>query len=384
MSGLRARCHHRSTTGAQRSSGGRTRTCIVRLTAARPADWTTPEWTEGEGVEPPRARAPPAFEAGYRADGSPSASGPGRSRTHTVPIKSRQLSTELRSRECGRQESNLHAPRFKRALYRLELRPRGRARLESNQRPLVCKTSALHLLSYSPAFSRRSWSRTSDHFRIREALSTELPACMQQLRDKDSNLGLHVQSVASCRLDDPGTVTRVVAAMARDRKQAERNHHGRAQARPDFVRREPRPPRSERGVLPARRSRNVSYCKQVFQATRTTLRPWIVPHAHAARPTWRSLGAGRMRSAAQRSLSLSGGASIQIFRFFKLSITSSFFVVFASETTKATLLCRPRKGASVTLEVLATAPPIEGGDVLEPAQPGESVHARVARSDGGR
>ena len=50
-----------------------------------------------------------------------------------------------RDRTCG-------APRFRRALYRAELRPhRGRwARLESNQRPLVCKTSALAELSYSP------------------------------------------------------------------------------------------------------------------------------------------------------------------------------------------------------------------------------------------
>ena|SRR5436190_17006512 len=29
-----------------------------------------------------------------------------------------------------------------------------------------------------------------------------------RLRDKDSNLDLHVQSVASCRLDDPGTCKR--------------------------------------------------------------------------------------------------------------------------------------------------------------------------------
>src|SRR5205823_3093310 len=50
------------------------------------------------------------------------------------------------------------------------------ARLDSNQRLLVCKTSA----------------------RPSELLA-------QRLRDKDSNLDLHVQSVVSCRLDDPGT-----------------------------------------------------------------------------------------------------------------------------------------------------------------------------------
>src|SRR5438874_8161241 len=54
---------------------------------------------EGEGVEPPRPRGPPVFETGYRADGSPSKDGPGRSRTCTVPIKSRVLClVELRDR----------------------------------------------------------------------------------------------------------------------------------------------------------------------------------------------------------------------------------------------------------------------------------------------
>jgi hypothetical protein len=75
----------------------------------------------------------------------------GRTRTCNSPIKSRQLCPfELRSRRRGRQESNLHAPRFKRELYLLELRPRKWARLDSNQRPLVCKTST-QPLSYSPA-----------------------------------------------------------------------------------------------------------------------------------------------------------------------------------------------------------------------------------------
>ena len=71
------------------------------------------------------------------------------------------------------------APRFRRALYRLSYGHASGRRLESNQRPLVCKTSAL------PA---------------------ELLA--QELRDKDSNLDLHVQSVVSCPLDDPGSAER--------------------------------------------------------------------------------------------------------------------------------------------------------------------------------
>jgi hypothetical protein len=51
------------------------------------------------------------------------------------------------------------------------------ARLGSNQRPPLCK---------------------------RGALPVELHARVQ-IRDKESNLDLHVQSVVSCRLDDPGT-----------------------------------------------------------------------------------------------------------------------------------------------------------------------------------
>jgi hypothetical protein len=78
-----------------------------------------------------------------------------------------------RDRTCG-------APRFRRALYLAELRPQGWARLDSNQRPLVCKTSALPF----------------------ELLAREL-------RDKESNLALHVQSVASYRLDDPGPISRL-------------------------------------------------------------------------------------------------------------------------------------------------------------------------------
>ena len=90
---------------------------------------------------------------------------------------------------------------------------------------------------------------------------------------------------------------------------------------------EPRPPRSERGVLPVRRSRSVAKRmpglspsvhlhrgdprsgegrfnrrlhgrlapNDVFQATRSTLRPWIGRTGHAysgdARPTWRGFGA---------------------------------------------------------------------------------------------
>jgi hypothetical protein len=138
-----------------RSSGGRSRTCLSRLTVARLS--ARPHRTvlasrreEGEGVEPSTAEAAPVFETGYRASGSPSRGGPGRIRTCTAPGKSRQLlSVELRSRlsVAGRTRT-CDASRFRRPLYRPELQPhvsevREWARLDSNQQPLVCKTSAL-------------------------------------------------------------------------------------------------------------------------------------------------------------------------------------------------------------------------------------------------
>jgi hypothetical protein len=51
--------------------------------------------------------------------------------------------------------------------------------------------------------TRQSWSRTSNLLFVRKALS-QLSYPPVRLRDKESNLDLHVQSVASSRLDDPG------------------------------------------------------------------------------------------------------------------------------------------------------------------------------------
>jgi hypothetical protein len=98
----------------------------------------------------------------------------------------------------------------------------GWARLDSNQQLLVCKTSTLPL-SYSPV----------------------------RFRDKESNPDLHVQSVASCRLDDPGMKSCVCLA-----------------------RRKP---------------------TDVFQATRLPFNPGSptagCARAACRRPTWRSFGA---------------------------------------------------------------------------------------------
>ena len=103
-------------------------------------------------------------------------------------------------------------------------RERSWARLGSNQHPLVCETSALPL-SYSPiavacqlghlkVVLRAAATATAGAFRdlprrrrgSERQESTRLDSCSRgKLRDKGSNLDLHVQSVVSCRLDDPGT-----------------------------------------------------------------------------------------------------------------------------------------------------------------------------------
>jgi hypothetical protein len=95
------------------------------------------------------------------------------------------------------------APRFRRALYRAELRSRvedGRSR--SRTGGLLRIREALYHLSYPP--SGRGWARTSSLLFVRQALSRLSYSPVRQIRDKGSNLDFHVQSVASCRLDDPG------------------------------------------------------------------------------------------------------------------------------------------------------------------------------------
>jgi hypothetical protein len=117
------------------------------------------------------------------------------------------------------------------------------ARLGSNQQPLVCKTSALPL---------------------------ELLARVCQIRDKESNLDLHVQSVVSCRLDDPGTTERSRAppsiSIPGDR---------RSRRAPSFR------PSCLAGRTPS----------DVFHATRLPFDPGSPAAGCGRRPTWRSFGA---------------------------------------------------------------------------------------------
>jgi hypothetical protein len=110
--------------------------CLSALDGVRP---------NSRGSRTPKAMRPARFRNGYRADGSPS-SDPGRNRTRTSPGKSRELSIELRSQSQSVAGGNrtCDAPRFRRALYRAELRPR--------------------------ASHGRGWNRTSGLLCVRQAL----------------------------------------------------------------------------------------------------------------------------------------------------------------------------------------------------------------------
>ena len=80
---------------------------------------------EGEGVEPPRPEGLPVFETGYRTGGSPSKSGPGRRRTCTPRVRTGS-SAELSygAMDVTGRDRTCDASRFRRALYRAELRSR--------------------------------------------------------------------------------------------------------------------------------------------------------------------------------------------------------------------------------------------------------------------
>jgi hypothetical protein len=110
------------------------------------------------------------------------------------------------------------APRFRRALYRLELRSRVEAgwnqalRKAFSSRAVVERARELLRLSYSPSSEwtgRESNPRTTAPIcRVYHRGAVALPSSQLSgpwIRDKGSNLDLHVQSVVSCRLDDPGT-----------------------------------------------------------------------------------------------------------------------------------------------------------------------------------
>jgi hypothetical protein len=133
------------------------------------------------------------------------------------------------------------APRFRRALHRTELRSHGWARLDSNQQLFVCKTNTLPL-SYSPLFCTSA--ADAGFAGVGRNGSGSLP--------KLSEVVMAPRSEAGLRSAIPGQGV------------------------------EPRSPRSERGVLPVRRSRNdvvslshSAEAERCFSSHSPTLRPWI-------------------------------------------------------------------------------------------------------------
>ena len=202
----------------------------------------------------------------------------GRGRTCTSPIKSRELCLLSYGAEGVAGRHRTCAPRV------------------SNGRSTV--------LSYGHT-SGRGWSRTSDLLFVRQALNQ---AELLALGAKWAELALPLELPAQA----PGQGL------------------------------EPRLPRSERGVLPVRRSRNVSCCAvssgpkaaRCCLCLSPTLRPWIaasgVPTGMASsyveelwspyprRPdgNWQAkadvISPAQFQRRTPRSLSLSGGASISI------------------------------------------------------------------------
>jgi hypothetical protein len=127
-----------------------------------------PPYDGRRGSRTPKARKPTRFRDGVPHQWQSFRSGPGRRRTCNPPLKRRQLcqlsygaraalgrgrhSVTGRDRTCD-------APRFKRALYRAELRSRD-WRSRSRTGDLLRIREALCRLSYPPARSDCCWDRT--------------------------------------------------------------------------------------------------------------------------------------------------------------------------------------------------------------------------------
>jgi hypothetical protein len=187
-------------------------------------------------------------------------------------------------------------PAFQAGALPFELRPQRWARLDSNQRPLVCKTSAqpAELLARK-AMGGAGIEPASSSVSERRSAS-ERPA-RTELRDKDSNLDLHVQSVASSRLRRSRIGDLLIPHL---RPPPERELDAAA-----------KPPASRVAVFLCHARPITERC---FPSHSPTLRPWIVgrlAHVRAGRrPTWRGFGArssvaGRINRHAKADAALS-------------------------------------------------------------------------------
>jgi hypothetical protein len=163
---------------------------------------TTPERDGRGGSRTPKAgKGPPVFETGYRTSGSPSRVAPAGVEPATARVRigsSAELSYGA-GETCGRQGSNLRRPAFQASALPLSYSHENSqewAEPESNRRPPPHQRGALpsELSAY-----RWAWldSNQPPPLCKRGALPAELHA--RELRDKDSNLDRHVQSVVSCR-----------------------------------------------------------------------------------------------------------------------------------------------------------------------------------------
>ena len=206
------------------------------------------------------------------------------------------------------------APRFKRALYRAELRSRGLAEPESNRRwgygrgwartrSFLFVRQALfpiELLARRKWTGRESNPRTtaivcrSYHYGAAALPNSQLSG--PRIRDKDLNLGLHVQSVASCLLDDPGDTgpRRRGAHVGREVRRAA--WHGRPCS--VFIGTRCQPRSTTVSVHPPpgdRRSRRVNdrtrFSMPLAYPSTLDRRPPVAHVRDGRRPTWRSFGA---------------------------------------------------------------------------------------------
>ena len=207
------------------------------------------------------------------------------------------------------------------------------ARLDSNQQPLACETSALPL-SYSPP-SRTGRSNPRATAIVAATLHAAHADRSRRLRDKVSNLDPHVQSVASFRLDDPGP--RALSVQLRERS----TQH--APCLLTALGANAEPPMSKPLANPSTLDHRPQSCTSADDVLRGgALEPEPRTSLKKSRlmPTHILL---RYFCASPRSLSLSGGASIDL-ELLKLSITFSCGVVLSTSETKGDPLGRPVRG----------------------------------------
>jgi hypothetical protein len=98
------------------------------------------------GSRTPKAEGPPVFETGYRTHGSPSSMAPAGVEPAPSRVRAgRSAVLELRSLDVTGRDRTCDAPRFRRALYRAELRSRevGGAGVEPATSSLSGRRSAV-------------------------------------------------------------------------------------------------------------------------------------------------------------------------------------------------------------------------------------------------